>query len=348
MKIADLKVLELSSVLAGPAVGMFFSELGAEVTKVENKKAGGDITRKWKLPEESNPTSSAYYHSVNWAKKVVFLDYKLEEDMKVVLDLIESSDIVITNFKKGDDEKFGLSYEKVKEINPSILYASINGYGRSSNRSAFDVVLQAETGYISMTGSNKGELAKMPVAFIDLLAAHQLKEGLLTAIIENIKPAHISVSLYDTAIASLANQASNYLNVGHIPKPLGTAHPNIAPYGDIFKTADGRKIVLAVGNDKQFNQLIEVLDLEPQKTFESNSKRVNYRSELILFLEPAISSRNSIDLLREFQERGIPCGGVYDLKEVFEQERANSLILKEKVGDEQSFRVKTTIFKISS
>ena len=178
----SLKVLELSSVLAGPAVGMFFSELGAQVIKVENKTTNGDVTRKWKLPNEKKSDLSAYFCSVNYKKNYIFLDFTNQEDRKELEVLIKNCDVMITNFKGEDAAKFYLEFEDCKKINPVIIYAHIGGFKNNPKRVAFDVVLQAETGYINMTG-NKKEFAKMPVALIDVLAAHQIKEGILTAII---------------------------------------------------------------------------------------------------------------------------------------------------------------------
>ena len=179
MNIKELKVLELASVLAGPQVGSFFSELGASVTKIENKTTGGDVTRNRKLDSEKAESSiSAYYASANYNKKSIFLDFKNQEDIEKLNKLISESDILITNFKSGDAEKFRLSYSDCKKINPQIIYSEITGFGKNVNRTAFDVILQAETGYISMTGENESNLSKLPVAFIDLFAAHQLKEAI--------------------------------------------------------------------------------------------------------------------------------------------------------------------------
>ena len=213
MQIKNLKVLELASVLAGPSVGMFFAELGAEVVKIESKKSGGDVTRSWKLPEESHKsTISAYYSSVNWNKEVVFLDYLNGDDRNTLEKFISRSDIIIVNFKAGDAEKFNLTFESILQVNSKIIYASINGYGEGNTRSAFDVVLQAETGFLSMTGTESSGPVKMPVALIDLLAAHQLKEGILVALAENKIPSKVSVSLYDTAIASPCESGQQLFN----------------------------------------------------------------------------------------------------------------------------------------
>lgn len=347
MKIKDLKVLELASVLAGPSVGSFFSELGAQVIKVENATTQGDVTRKWKLPNEKNELS-AYYSAANYNKTSVFLDYNAPADLQKLKNHIQSADIVIVNFKPGDADKFGLGYKDCLSINPDLVYAEITGYGSQSNRTAFDVVLQAETGYISMTGSTK-QPAKLPVAFIDLMAAHQLKEGILTALLERTIPAKVSVSLYDTAIASLANQASNYLMNDHIPQPIGTLHPNIAPYGDLFYCVNEEAVVLAVGTEKQFQRLLSVLKLEQYlDQFSNNQKRVQNRESLAEILQQRIIEFERSHFLTQMQSHQIPAGGVYNLSEVFLHHSAKSNVLTETIEGTITRKVRSTVFSISS
>lgn len=349
MKVSELKVLELASVLAGPQVGSFFSELGAQVIKVENETTQGDVTRNWRLPSESNTTIiSAYYASANTGKETLFINLKSQEGKSEIVELVKTCDIIISNFKPGDAVKFGLDYESCKKINSKIIYGEITGFGKKNNRTAFDVILQAETGYISMNGTNSDNLAKLPVAFIDLFAAHQLKEGLLLALLENRFPALVSVSLYDSAIASLANQASNYLMESHIPKPMKTLHPNIAPYGEIYLTKDLKQVTVAIGTERHFKRLLELLKLEYQEQFNTNAKRVKNRLELNKLIEPAISRLSRTDFLSKANELKIPAGGVYNLKEVFEQDAAKDLVISETLENQEVKKVKTVVFSISS
>jgi len=184
----DLKVVELANVLAGPAVGTFFSELGAEVIKIENKLTNGDVTRSWKLPAENkNSLTSAYYASVNYNKQSIFVDLTNEEEKQKVYDLISNADIVISNYKPGDDVKLGMDYNSLKKINPTIILAHLSGFGEHVHRTAYDLILQAETGFMYMNGTHQSGPLKMPVALIDILAAHQMKEAVLMAIIKKIK-----------------------------------------------------------------------------------------------------------------------------------------------------------------
>jgi crotonobetainyl-CoA:carnitine CoA-transferase CaiB-like acyl-CoA transferase len=201
-----------------------------------------------------------------------------------------------------------------------------------------------------MNGTPESGPIKMPVALIDILAAHQLKEGILIALLQrekNNKGALVEVSLYDAAIASLANQACNWLMAGHIAQPIGSLHPNIAPYGETFNTKDGKLIVLAVGNDKQFSDLCKVLNLLElinDERFLNNASRVKNRIELKKILEEKINQFQSKELISKFLELNVPAGTIKNIKEVFENEKSKGLILKDAIGS----RVKTAIFKISS
>ncbi|MFN3916877.1 MAG: CaiB/BaiF CoA transferase family protein [Flavobacteriales bacterium] len=348
-----LTVLEFAGVLAGPSVGMFFSELGAKVIKIENRNRGGDMTRSWKLPIESNEDISAYFCAVNYNKEYIDLDLTNEEDRRIAYNLIKSSDIVLSNFKAGDDKKLGLTNEIIKNLNPSCIIGKINGFSSDENRVAFDVVLQAETGYIAMTGTNEQSLAKLPVAFIDLFAAHQLKEGILIALIEKLQTgrgAIIEVSLEDAAIASLANQASNFLMRNHIPKPIGTEHPNIAPYGDLFYDRNKTPLLFAIGTDKQFGSLCSVLGLDElakTEAYKTNAGRIKNRNSLILEIQNAVSNFDRESLIKELTRLKIPCASVLAMNEVFEKESAQNLILEEIIENQHTKRVKTTVFKIS-
>ena len=352
--LSELKVIELASVLAGPDVGMFFSEMGAEVIKIENKLIGGDVTRNWKSSTENKTAKiSAYFSSVNWNKKSLFLNLKDKHDKKQVYDLIASADIVITNFKPGDDKKLEMDYQSLKFYNPTLIYGVINGYGSKSDRAAYDVVLQAETGFMFMNGSSESGPMKMPVALIDVLAAHQLKEGLLLALLKREKEnkgSLVEVSLYDSAISSLKNQATNWLMNNLIPQPLGSLHPNIAPYGETFVTKDNKLIVLAIGNNKHFLLLLEVLKAKhffENKLYENNQVRVINRIALSNDLAPYFKNNTKMDLLHKFIAKGVPAGSINNLKEVFEKESAQNLILEENIEGIQTKRVKTAIFKIS-
>lgn len=352
--LSNLKVIELASVLAGPDVGMFFSEMGAEVIKIENKLLGGDITRKWKSPNEDKTSKiSAYFSAVNWNKKHLFLNLKDKTDKQHVYNLIRTADIVIANFKPGDDKKLEMDYSTLKKQNPTLIYGAINGYGKNSKRTAYDVVLQAETGFMSMNGNKESGPLKMPVAFIDVLAAHQLKEGLLLALLKKEKEnkgSLVEVSLYDSAVSSLKNQATNWLMNNMIPESIGSLHPNIAPYGETFKTKDNNFLVLAIGNNKHFELLLNVLGAEKllkNEKYSTNQFRVINRVQLYDDLKPFFNKMTKDNLMYTFLELNIPVGAINNIAEVFEKESAQNLILKEDIDGVETKRVKTNVFKIS-
>jgi crotonobetainyl-CoA:carnitine CoA-transferase CaiB-like acyl-CoA transferase len=328
----DLKIIELAGVLAGPSVGYFFAELGANVIKIENPKTGGDVTRTWKLKSE-NPkaNTSAYFWSVNAYKNLLSLDLTEERELKKLYELIKDADVIITNFKTGDDVELKIDYPTLSKINPKLIYASINGFGQNSYRTAYDLILQAESGFMFMNGEPNSKPTKMPVALIDILAGHQLKEAILIALInryKNKKGAHVSVSLFDSAVASLANQATNWLIGGHLPKATGSLHPNIAPYGELFETKDTHLITFAIGNNKQFKSLCELIQypgLTKDKNYATNQLRVQNRIQLYSILYNYIKQFNFKELFKLCLENEIPIGKIRDLKEVFELPEAKEM-----------------------
>jgi crotonobetainyl-CoA:carnitine CoA-transferase CaiB-like acyl-CoA transferase len=335
----DLKVVELASVLAGPSVGLFFAELGAEVIKIENKKTGGDVTRSWKLPsEDKNSTTSAYFLSVNFFKKHLFLDLTSERDHAICLSHVKDADIVIANYKKGDDKKLKLDYRHVKKINPKIIYASIIGFSEEDERVAYDLILQAESGFMSMNGTAKSGPLKMPVALVDIVAAHHCKEAILLALLQRSKTgkgSHIVVSLFDAAVSSLANQATNWLIAKHLPQRTGSLHPNIAPYGEIFKTKDGHLVTFAIGSDKQFSDLCKILDVEglaSDSKFLSNQLRVKNRRKLFSLLSGRVKNVTFPYLQKNCTLTQVPFAKVRNLKEVFELPLAKKLLVKTEKG----------------
>lgn len=348
----DLKIIEIASVLAGPSVGLFFSELGSDVIKIENKNSNGDITRSWKLPtEDKNSKISAYFCAVNWHKKYKLLDLTNLDDLLKVKNYIAYADIVILNFKKGDDLKFGLDYESLTKNNQKLIYGSINGFGEESERVAFDLILQAESGFMSMNGTPTSGPIKMPVALIDILAGHQLKEGILVALIDRLhsgKGKKVTVSLYDSAVASLANQATNWLMGKHIAKPIGSTHPNISPYGELFKSKDGHIITFAIGSDKQFINLCQVLNLDniaTNKLYLNNLDRVKNRKELSKHIEIAVKKWNAQALISLLHEKYVPVAKINTINEVFNDPKAQELILEEDIDGVKTKRVKSIVFK---
>lgn len=352
--IKNLKVLELSTVLAGPSVGMFFAELGASVIKIEHPSIP-DVTRSWKLAsEEKDSPVSAYFSSVNYGKTYLSLNLSIEEDHSKFLELVKDADILLSNFKFGDDRKLGLESKSILEINPRLIIGKISGFGDQSDRVAYDLILQAETGFMSMNGTKDSGPVKMPVALIDVLAGHQLKEGILLALMERQLTGigrEVSVSLYDAAVCSLANQASNYLMTGHVAQRMGSLHPNIAPYGELFKTKDGATLTFAIGSDSHFQKFVTELgvpEIATDARFIHNQQRLENREALFELLETLIGQVESEQLLANLHLKHVPCAKVKSLDEVFHADEAKTLVLTEEIAGRTTKRVRTTAFKLNN
>jgi hypothetical protein len=351
--INELTVIELSTVLAGPSVGMFFAELGAKVIKIEHPTIP-DVTRSWKLPSEQHDVPvSAYFSSVNYGKTYLTLNLLDSDDYSSFIELIKDADILLTNFKRGDDHKFGIETPTLHQLNERLIVGKISGFGEESDRVAYDLILQAETGFMSMNGTTDSGPVKMPVALIDVLAGHQLKEGLLLALMDRQltgKGSEVSVSLYDAAVCSLANQASNFLMTGHIAKRMGSLHPNIAPYGELFQTKDGVTITFAIGSDQHFEKLVTSLnlpELAKDIRFLNNSQRIENRTILADILQSKLINHQSKDILSELLLKNVPCAEVKSIDTVFSDEKAQALILTEKINGIETKRVQTTAFKFN-
>jgi len=348
----NLKVVELATVLAGPSAGMFFAELGAQVIKVEHPEHP-DVTRSWKIASEDNETPvSAYFSSINYKKEYIQLDLNKENDRSQLIGLLKNADILLTNFKKGDAEKFNLTDDLLFKMNPRLIHGKISGFGTGSDRVAYDLILQAETGFMSMNGTEDSGPVKMPVALIDVLAAHQLKEGMLCALLERHqtgKGKAVEVSLYDAAVCSLVNQASVFLMEQKVPQRIGSKHPNIAPYGELFTTKDAGIITFAIGSDQQFRKLLSYLELDEiakDERFSSNQNRVKNRVILASFLEKEIKNLNSSEILNWALEQHVPCGKVKLLDEVFSEPQAKRLVREENISGKATKRVTSIAFNL--
>lgn len=349
-----IKVLELASVLAGPSIGMFLAELGADVIKVENLVTEGDVTRKWKLPTESAETDiSGYYSCVNWGKKSLAIDISKCEGLNIIYQLGRNSDIILASYKPGDAQKLMVDYEAFKEMNPKVIYSHITGYGLKNSRAGFDAIIQAESGFTFMNGEPDGPPTKMPVALMDVLAAHHLKEAILLALYQRERTGegcYIDASLFESGVSSLANQATNWLVGRSIPQRMGSDHPNIVPYGTIFNTSDGKGIVIAVGTEKQFQELCALLgrpELACDPRFSKNLSRVQNKEEIKGILQDLISKYDRDTILDILAKRKVPAGGVFNMQEVFETPEAQEMILKAPINGETIKGVSSVAFNIN-
>ncbi len=345
-----LKVVELASVLAGPSVGMFFAELGATVVKVENATRNGDVTRNWRTSNETQSGPSAYFSSINYKKLYLSLDLNDATDKQRLCVHIEEADIVISNYQARVAQKLNLNYDQIKLRNPEIIFLQLEGFS-GNERPAFDVVLQAETGWISMTG-NKGSPAKMPVALIDVLAGHQLKEATLLALIKKMrtgKGSFVKCNLEKASLSALSNQATNYLMNGELAARIGTKHPNIAPYGDYFQCRDQVSFVLAIGSESQFTKLLELLNIKDvnQALFSNNVERLKNRDALNAMLQKAFSHHGSDALFTQFVREGIPYGEIKKMDKVMASQAAQEMKRTETIEGRETTRLSSIAFPTS-
>jgi crotonobetainyl-CoA:carnitine CoA-transferase CaiB-like acyl-CoA transferase len=349
-----LTIIDLSSVLAGPSVATFFAELGAKVIKVEHP-LHGDVTRSWKLKSEPEDAPlGAYYASVNYKKEICRLNLAEPNDRSVLLEMLRTADILISNFKRGDAEKFGLERPALLAINPQLIEGRITGYSSQPDRVAYDVVLQAETGFMFMNGTPTSGPVKMPVAIMDVIAAHQLKEGLLCALYERERSGRASVvecSLEKSGLSALVNQASNYLMAGHVAQPMGSLHPNIAPYGEMFLCSDQQWIVLAVGNDRQFQAMVRILgvpELAENSLFRHNTDRLENREELYQTLNAFFQKRDAPYWLKTFTENQVPSGLIASMDQVFLNQSAQEMVREEEIEGVLTKRLSSIAFTLQT
>lgn len=333
--LSDVRVLELSRILAGPWAGQTLADLGARVIKVE-RPGTGDDTRSWGPPfakragddADGSAGDAAYFLCANRGKRSVTLDFTQPEGQKLVRALARQSDVVIENFKVGGLEKYGLDYASLRTDNPGLVYCSITGFGQTGpyrERPGYDFLIQGMSGLMSITGEPDsapgGKPVKVGVAVTDVLTglyAVIAIQGALAHRANTGKGQRIDISLLDVQAAALANQALNYLVSGRAPGRLGNAHPNIVPY-EAFQTSDGY-IILAVGNDSQFARFCEVAgrrEFANDARFATNPSRVENRGSLIPLLADLMRARSSADWLGALERAGVPCGPINDIEQLF-------------------------------
>jgi len=326
--LSGFRVLDLSRILAGPWASQMLADLGADVIKIE-RPGTGDDTRGWAppyMPDESDEptTEAAYFHSANRGKQSVCIDISKPEGQSLIKDLVKQCDVLIENFKVDGLKKYQLDYHSLKTVNPKLIYCSITGFGQTgpyADRAGYDFMIQAMGGMMSVTGEADGEPMKIGVALADVLTGLYAANAIQSALIHQLKTGegqYIDMALLDVQVATLANQAMNYLATGNNPKRLGNAHPNIVPY-QAFKTADGF-MILAIGNDAQFQRFCDLSgqpELAEDDRFKQNSSRVKHRDVLVPQVAEIMLTKTTADWLDELNQRGIPCGPINDLDQVF-------------------------------
>jgi crotonobetainyl-CoA:carnitine CoA-transferase CaiB-like acyl-CoA transferase len=322
--LAGLKVLDFSRVLAGPFATMMLADLGALVTKVE--PPGGDETRHWGPPYD-DAGDATYFQAVNRNKQSVVLDLTDRADLARAHSMAREADVLVENFRPGVTERFGLHHEAVRNGNPAIIYCSITGFGAGKGAAlpGYDLLIQALGGLMSITGAPDGEPQKVGVALVDVLAGLFAAVGILAALQHRRETGvgqRVEVDLLSSLLAGLVNQASAYTVAGVVPGRMGNQHPSIAPY-EPLRCAD-RELVVAVGNDRQFGALCQVLgvsELASDARFRANAARVENRLALRAALEAPLATRGAEAWASELTAAGVPAGVVNDIAAAFELAR---------------------------
>lgn len=331
--LTGLKVLDLSRVLAGPWASQILGDLGADVVKVERPGAGDD-TRAWGPPwvgapdGTDAPRQAAYFQCTNRNKRSVAIDLATPEGQAQVRALAEQADVVLENFKVGGLKGYGLDYDCLAAVNPRLVYCSITGFGQTgpyAPRAGYDFLIQGMGGLMSLTGRADGEDGagpqKVGVALVDIMTGLYATIAVLAALRHRDATGegqHIDLALLDVQVATLANQAANYLTSGVAPRRLGNAHPNIVPYQD-FPTADG-DMILAIGNDGQFARFCAIAghpEWAADERFATNPARVAHRGVLIPLLRQATVMKTTAEWIAALEAQAVPCGPINRLDQVF-------------------------------
>jgi crotonobetainyl-CoA:carnitine CoA-transferase CaiB-like acyl-CoA transferase len=322
--LADLKVVELARILAGPWAGQILADLGAEVIKVESPE--GDDTRAWGPPfvTRNGERAAAYFHGTNRNKRSITADFGTDEGRALVHDLVADADILIENFKVGGLKKFGLDYDSLSALNPRLVYCSITGFGQTgpyAHRAGYDFIIQGMSGLMSITGEPDSQPQKTGVAITDIFTGVYAATAILAAIEARHRTGRgqwIDMALMDVAVSVTANQAMNYLVGGTAPRRMGNAHPNLTPY-QVFDCQDGH-IIIATGNDSQYRKLCRILgldDMAEAPDYLTNADRIANREALTRRLTEKTRQRAKADLLASCEAQGVPAGPINDMAEVF-------------------------------
>jgi crotonobetainyl-CoA:carnitine CoA-transferase CaiB-like acyl-CoA transferase len=331
LPLSGIRVLDLSRVLAGPLATQTLGDLGADVIKVERPGVGDD-TRHWGPPFERD--DAAYFLSLNRNKRSVVVDLQDAEGAEAIRRLAAGSDVLIENFRPGLMADLGLSPEGLRERSPRLITCSLTAFGDdvggSAARPGYDIIVQALSGLMSVTGLDGIDPVKVGVALLDAIAGLHATIGILAALTERAttgRGRHVSVALFDASVAAMLNQAANFLVGGHVPVPMGTAHPNICPY-QAFHGSD-RPFILAAGNDRLFRRTCEVLGEHAwadDPRFVTNEVRVRNRDELVPMLERAFSARPAADWLAALEAAAVPCAPILSIDEVFGTPEGSAMV----------------------
>jgi crotonobetainyl-CoA:carnitine CoA-transferase CaiB-like acyl-CoA transferase len=310
-----IRVIDASRVLAGPFATMLLADLGADVIKVE--PPSGDETREWGPPWWGDPADrrSAYFASVNRNKRSVVLDLRTADGRAGLDRLLGTADLLVHNYRPSTAARLGLDADVLVARHPNLVIASVGGFpGADAERPAYDLLAQAVSGLMSITGEPDGRPMKVGVALLDLIAGLECAVGALAALVGRGRTSRVQVNLVEAGVTSLINVLGNFLASGDEPGRHGTAHPNIAPY-ESFEARDGH-IVIAVGNDAQFGRLVGVLGLaDADARFGTNADRVARQPELAAWLGRSIAERDLDELVKALEAADVPAGPVHSVSQ---------------------------------
>lgn len=318
LPLEGLVVADFTRVLAGPYCTLLLADLGAEIIKIE-RTGTGDDTRAWGPPFVDG--DSAYFLGLNRGKKSVAVDFGVGSDRDLAFRIATGADVVIENFTDGVMQRFDLDYARIRQANPAVIYCTISAYASQPTVPGYDLLMQAASGFMSVTGPEGGPPTKVGVAVLDVLAGLHACVGILAALDERRSSGqgnHVRVGLFESSVAALVNQASNYLLAGQVPRPSGNQHPSIVPY-QTFEAADG-PIVVAAGNDRLFAGLcaaIDRLDLLADPRFLTNASRVANRVELVEDLEAVFKGATVDHWVSRLVARDVPASPIRNLHDVF-------------------------------
>ncbi|HUF38386.1 MAG TPA: CoA transferase [Anaerolineales bacterium] len=332
--LSDLKVLDLSRVLAGPYCTMLMADMGADVVKIERQGAGDD-TRGYGPPFING--ESTYYLSVNRNKRSMTLDMKHPKGKEILGEMIDRADVLVENFRPGTLEKLGFGYEAARARNPRLVYCSISGYGHTGPSAGFpgyDLVVQGEGGIADLTGEPDGPPMKVGTSQADIVAGMNAFSGILLALLARGKTGEgqkIDIGLLDCQVSLLTYQAGIYFATGESPKRMGNRHPSIAPY-ETFQSSDGY-VNLGCGNEaiwRRFCTAAGVPDLAEDPRFATNADRVAHRAALLEVMEPMMASRTTSEWVDLLRPGGIPAGPIHSVREVLEhpQTHARDMVIE--------------------
>jgi len=319
-----IRVIDASRVLAGPFAAMLLGDLGADVVKVEPPE--GDETRRWGPPWWGDPAEgrSAYFASVNRNKRSVVLDLRTDDGRARLDRLLASADVLVHNYRPSTAGRLGLASDRLRARHSGLVVAIVGGFpGSEAERPAYDLVAQAVSGLMSITGEPSGPPTKVGVALLDLIAGLECAVGALAALVGRgeRRGRLVEVSLVEAAVGALINVLGNHLATGDEPGRHGAQHPNIVPYQS-FPASDG-DLVIAAGTDAQFARVLEVLGLDDAgRRFGTNAERLARRDELLAVLGPAIAARNRDDLVAALIAADVPAGPVSSVSEAVESMEA--------------------------